>query len=131
MEVVVKVSRAELAEMESTEERLRVGVVSALDNGIEDVEIAFGTSKLLPPYEAVPDEFKRGNDYTKLLDSMFYDQPLPDGEIVFREGFDDADAPALLNRVVRAHLRSFEPKHEHKIAGLGYLLSQACEIRLN
>ena len=36
MEILVKVSRAELAEMESTEERLRVGVVSALDNGIED-----------------------------------------------------------------------------------------------
>ena len=99
-------------------------------NTITDVEIAFGTTKLLPPFDAVPDEFKRGNDYTKLLDRLFADQPPPEGEIVFREGFDDADAPALLNRVVRAHLRSFEPKHEHKIAGLGYLISLACEVRL-
>ena len=94
-------------------------------NAITDVEIAFGTTKLLPPYDAVPDEFKRGNDYR-----LFADQPPPDGEIVFREGFDVADAPALLNRVVRAHLRSFEPKHEHKIAGLGYLISRVCEVRL-
>ena len=36
MEILVKVSRAELAEMESTEERLHTGVVLALDKGIED-----------------------------------------------------------------------------------------------
>lgn len=97
---------------------------------ITDVEIAFGTTKLLPPIDAVPAEFKRGNDYTKLLDRLFAGQPAPEGEIVFREGFDDDDAPALLNRVVMAHLRSFEPEHEHKIAGLGYLISLACEVRL-
>lgn len=99
-------------------------------NTITDAEIAFGTTKLLPPFDAVPDEFKRGNDYTKLLNQLFAGQPVPAGEIVFREDFDDPDAPALLNRVVMAHLRSFEPKHEHKIAGLGYLISQACEVRL-
>lgn len=49
---------------------------------------------------------------------------------MFRDGFADSEAPALLNRVVMAHLRSFEPKHEHKIAGLGYLVSQVCDIRL-
>ena len=63
-----------------------------------------------PLFDAVPDEFKRGNDYTRLLDHLFSGQPLPDGEIVFREGFDDTEAPALLNRVVMAHLRSFEPR---------------------
>lgn len=99
-------------------------------NTITDVEIAFGTTKLLPPYDAVPDEFKCGNDYTKLLDHMFAGQALPEGEIVFRDGFADSEAPALLNRLVMAHLRSFEPKHEHKIAGLGYLVSQVCEVRL-
>lgn len=78
----------------------------------------------------VPSEFKRGNDYTRLLDHLFSGQAIPEGEIVFHEGFDDAEAPALLNRVVMAHLRSFEPKHDHKIAGLGYLISQACQVRL-
>lgn len=98
-------------------------------NTITDVEMAFGTTKLLPPNETVPEEFKRGNVYTVLVDCLFAGKPVPNGEIEFREGFDDPEAPKLLNRVVSAHLRSWEPKHEHKIAGLGYLISLACEIR--
>ena len=95
---------------------------------ISDLEMAFGTTKLLPAYEQVPAEFKRGNVYTKMLDCMFSGVPRPDAQVEFRKGFDDPDAPKLLLRVIRSHLRSFEPKHEHKIAGLGYLVSQACEI---
>ena len=98
-------------------------------NTITDLELAFGTTKLLPPFELVPEQFRRGNAYTRLLDCMFSGAPLPDAEVAFRPGFDDPDASMLLARAVRAHLRSWEPKHEHKIAGLGYLISQACEIR--
>src|SRR3989344_4074431 len=68
-------------------------------DSITDLDIAFGTTKLLPAYE-----------------------------IVFRKGFDDPDAPDALNRAVTAHLRSFEPKHQHKIAGLGYLVSLVFEL---
>lgn len=100
-------------------------------NTITDVEMAFGTVKLLPTYEEVPEAFKSGNSYTKLMDRICSDQPLPGGEIEFRPGFQDPEAPALLNRVVRAHLRSFQPKHQHKIAGLGYLVSLVCEVRLD
>lgn len=99
-------------------------------NSITDLESAFGTIRLLPSYEDVPEEFKRGNEYTKLMNHLFHGQPVPEGEVVFKQGFDDAQAPALLNRVVMAHLRSYEPNHQHKIAGLGYLVSQACEVRL-
>ena len=102
-------------------------------NTITDLDMAFGTTKLLPAYEQVPDEFKPGhggNAYTKMLDCMFAGVPLPPGEVVFRSGFDDAEAPSLIYRVIHSHLQSFEPKHEHKIAGLGYLISLACEIRL-
>ena len=35
--------------------------------GITDLELAFGTTKLLPDYEQVPDEFKNGNVYTMAL----------------------------------------------------------------
>lgn len=101
-------------------------------NSISDLEIAFGTTKLLPDYEQVPASFKEdsgGNIYTKLLDNMFADRPLPNGEVVFRPGFEDPEVPNLLSRVVRAHMQSFEPKHQHKIAGLGYLISLVCEIR--
>lgn len=99
-------------------------------SSITDLDLAFGTAKLLPPYDAIPDEFKHGNDYTWLLDCLFAGQAVPEGDIDFREGFDDDEAPALLNRVVMSHLRSFEPKHEHKIAGLGYLMSLVCVVRL-
>lgn len=98
---------------------------------ISDVEIAFGTTKLLPPFDEVPESFKRGNEYTRMLDCLFANVPLPDANVEFLEGFDDLDAPALLARVVQAHLRSFQPSHEHKIAGIGYLLSKACRITPN
>lgn len=97
-------------------------------NSITDAEMAFGTMKLLPPFEMIPDEFHNGNIYTEILDCMFAGVKLPDGEIVFRKGFDDADAPKALHRCVHAHLISFEPKHEHKIAGLGYIISLVCQI---
>ena len=95
---------------------------------ITDSEMAFGTTKLLPAFEQVPEEFKRGNAYTRLLDCMFAGVSLPDGKVEFRPGFNDPEAPKLLLRVIHAHLRSFEPKHEHKIAGLGYLISKSCEL---
>lgn len=90
---------------------------------ISDLDIAFGTERLLPAWEDLPQEFKTGNDYTRLAEAIFYGRPLS-GRIEFKEGFE----PEQLNRVVRAHLRSFAPKHEHKIAGVGYLIAQAAEL---
>lgn len=97
-------------------------------NTITDAEIAFGTVKLLPPYAEVPDDFKRGNHYTDVMNCLFFGKALPEIEMEFREGFQDNEALIQLNRVVSAHLRSFAPKHEHKIAGLGYLLSLVCVL---
>lgn len=96
---------------------------------ITDVEAAFSTDRLLPAWEDVPDSFRRGNLYTKLAEAIFYSTPLPEGEMVFKQTFDDPEAPAALNRCVRAHLQSWGPKHEHKIAGVGFMISQACELR--
>jgi hypothetical protein len=99
-------------------------------NSISDVELVFGTTKLLPTSNAIPEPFWRGNEYTRLVSAIFNDQPLPNGEIVFRDGFKDDEAPAALNRVVRAHLKSYEPRHENKSAGLAYLVSLVCELSL-
>ena len=90
---------------------------------ITDPERAFGTTRLLPPWEEIPDEFKRGNQYTRLATAIFFGNDLPDGECTFLEGF--AESGEALNRAVYAHLKSFAPKHEHKIAGVGYLISKA------
>jgi hypothetical protein len=86
---------------------------------ITDLELAFGTTRLLPPPEAIPEAFWRGNAYTQLAEALFYGSPLAPLLIAFKPGF-DADQ---MRRIVRSHLASFEPKHPHKIAGVGYLMS--------
>lgn len=95
---------------------------------ITDLDLAFSTERLLPPWEEIPSEFKRGNVYTELVDALFFGAALPDAEMSFRPGFNDDGAAAALNRSVRAHLQSYGTKHEHKIAGIGYLIAQVCEI---
>lgn len=88
---------------------------------ITDPECAFGTTRLLPAVEDIPAEFKsqRGNVYTKIADSIFMGTDMPQGEIEMKEGFD----PQAVNRCVRAHICSWSPKHQHKIAGVGYMIS--------
>lgn len=91
---------------------------------ISDIDLVFGTKQLLPHWEQIPNEFKEGNIYTKLATAIFYKMPLPEGNIEFRNGFDEIK---LIN-CIRAHLASFEPKHEHKIAGVGYIIYSAAII---
>lgn len=94
---------------------------------VTDAELAFGTIRLLPKEEDIPKQFWDGNFYTKLASAIFYNTELPSGRIVFNEGFNKDS----IVKAVRAHLRSFEPHHEHKIAGVGYLIacvSQCFEI---
>jgi hypothetical protein len=86
-------------------------------------EMVFGTQRLLPAWQDLPDEFKKGNEYTRLVEALFYGRPIS-GCIQMKSGFD----PEPLNRAVQAHLRCFGPKHEHKIAGVGYLIAQAAEL---
>jgi hypothetical protein len=99
--------------------------ISASDlSSISDVEIAFGTTKLLPPWEAIPEDFRKGNQYTALVSNLFYGRPLPDSPISIVEGVKHED----LSRAVHAHLISYAPKHEHKIAGIGYMISKVATL---
>ncbi|QOX05563.1 MULTISPECIES: hypothetical protein [Xanthomonas] len=91
---------------------------------VSDVEVAFATERLLPAYEHIPQEFKAGNLYTQLASAIFYGQPLPDARLELKTGF-SAEA---LRRAVQAHLGSWGPKHEHKIAGVGYMIACACAL---
>lgn len=95
---------------------------------VTDVEGAFGTTRLLPKWEDIPEDFRcfGGNLYAGLVESLFYGTEMPECMISFRPEF--KDGAAALNRCVRAHLTSFEPKHEHKIAGVGYMIAQVCEL---
>lgn len=85
---------------------------------------AFGgdMAALLPPYPAVPDEFKRshGNQWTALVSTWFC-SGLPAGtKFNPKPGIDPKEAVSH----VRAILTSWEPKHEHKEAGAAYLMSK-------
>ncbi len=94
---------------------------------ITDAERAFSTMRLLPDWDDIPDEFKTGNIYTQLAEAIFYDRSLAGGEIEFLPGFEES--AEALNTCVRSHLQSYGPKHEHKIAGVGYMISKVCILR--
>jgi len=87
------------------------------------LEMVFPASvlHLMPPYEAIPIEFKRwpGNTkWSRLTSDLFY-FGVSKLELLVREGVDEKAAM----RTLRAILGSFEPKHEHKEAAVAYLMS--------
>lgn len=88
-------------------------------NSITDVEVAFSTMRFLPPREVIPDSFWEGNTYTGLADAIFFGWALPALSIDIKDGI----GPEALRRCVEAHLQSWGPQHEHKIAGVGYMIS--------
>lgn len=91
-----------------------------------DLEIAFSTTRLLPEMGDIPIGFIKGNIYTETVSAIFYGTELPDATMEFN--FDVS--PENMNKCVTAHLKSFEPKHEHKIAGVGYMLSKIATLRI-
>lgn len=92
---------------------------------ITDAEAAFSTERLLPEWKVVPQDFRDGNLYTKLAEAIFFGTTLPAGDIELKPGV----TPEKLSKAVRAHLQSFGPKHEHKIAGVGYLIAQFATLQ--
>lgn len=86
---------------------------------VNKAEEVFGrVDGLLPKYSEIPDEFKRGGSpWCRWQQELFFNGlkefPTP------KEGI-DRDAAI---RHLAAINRSFEPKHEHKEAGVAYLAS--------
>lgn len=93
--------------------------------GVSDIEMAFPTNldALLPSWEELPEDFRRnwhsGNKWCDAASTWFYHGVSPDSEFEPREGVD----PKAAFRHLGVCLGSWEPKHEHKIAGVGYLMS--------
>ncbi len=87
-------------------------------------EMAFSTQRLLPAWEDIPEEFKSGNIYTNLASAIFYGTEMPECTVALNDGIE----PKALNECIRAHLKSFGPQHEHKIAGVGYMIACACKL---
>jgi len=76
--------------------------------------------KYLPEWGSIPDQFKKSSHpYQKIASSWFF-MGVKDIKFTPRDGVDLKKA--LMH--IRACLGSFEPKHEHKIAGVAYLMDE-------
>lgn len=96
-------------------------------NSTTQLEFVWGTTRLLPPVEIIPKPFWDGNTYSRIADSMFVGAPPPAGEVIFNPGFSPQDAPAMM-RCLMAHMKSFEPDHHHKIAGVAFMMAQIVHV---
>lgn len=93
---------------------------------VSDSELIFGTIKLLPDDQDIPDEFCRpggssDNTYVKLFNDAFF-SGLNDLNFDVAEGFEEIDKGTIW-RCISAHMKSFKPKHEHKTTGVAYMMS--------
>jgi len=89
---------------------------------VTKLDIAFGgkAMELLPPDNDIPDEFNQWhNKWGDVVSKWFFNGLPKDTEFVPVDGIDTAQALAH----IQAILGSFEPKHEHKMAGCAYLMS--------
>lgn len=92
---------------------------------VDDLDVVFGgkAMKILPPYREIPDEFHSGrNRFNKWASDWFFSGLIKVPKAV--EGIDQEKAI----RNLACALKSFEPKHEHKIAGVAFLASLWLEI---
>lgn len=89
---------------------------------VSDAEVAFpaSVSHLLPKREDIPEEFKRhnGTKWNQLFSDWFY-RGLKESEFIPKEGVDVDKAL----RHIKCCMGSWEPKQQHKEAGVAYLLS--------
>lgn len=84
------------------------------------LEIAFPAHGIarLPPYNQIPAEFKTDKPVANgFVRDLFYNGFKGDSTCVPRDGIEAYDALSHIAAIVG----SYEPKHEHKIAGAAYL----------
>ena len=99
---------------------------------LSDADIAFPAhviGRVIPVWEEIPSEYKDENHpYSKLAARIFFGQAKEEFiDLEPRDGIDTTKAV----RMIKAALGSFEPKHEHKIAGVAYLFDtffEKCEL---
>lgn len=89
---------------------------------VDKATAIFGPSRIsefLPRRDDLPEDFRRQrNDWCDFVQSWFF-KGTDDSAFVPKPGIDKTQALGHLS----ACMRSFEPKHEHKISGVAYLAS--------
>lgn len=92
-----------------------------------DLEVGMGAenmSMLLPQMSEIPEEFKgfygraEAKKWVSVVDDLFF-RGAKKIKIVPKEGIDQV----LAMRHLKAILHSWEPDHNHKVAGVAYLMS--------
>lgn len=89
---------------------------------IDDVLFAFPARvmHLIPAWEDIPDEFKEHNNlWHKIATNLFYLGAGTKSKFFFKEGVD----PEKALRHILTIMKSYEPHHQHKIAGVAFLFS--------
>lgn len=88
---------------------------------VDDVEMAFSTTKHLPPWSVLTEQERRGDGpYCDCVQHLFFMGGKITDHLTPKPGAD----VAKITRLFRALAGSFEPKHEHKIGGIAHLLAQ-------
>ena len=95
---------------------------------VTDLDCAFPTRyrELLPKWEDLtPDEKHMRGPFCDAVSSLFYSGgKLEDQGIRIKDGID----AKKVYRYLRATMGDFGPSHEHKIGGIGHMLSQWCQV---
>lgn len=86
---------------------------------LDNASVALGDARHLPKFETLPQEYQRERAPGCKFVSEWFDFGIK-GKPPAKPGVDQNKAL----RAIAAILRSFDPKHEHKIAGAGYLADQ-------
>jgi len=89
---------------------------------VTDADLAFPAEAIdhfLPPYDYIPEKFKdRMHPYRQLVETMWGGGLPEDSEWDTRDGIDGDKA----FRQIRACMGSYQPSHQHKEAGVAYLI---------
>lgn len=97
-------------------------MVQFLIQEVTDAEMIFGAKveHLMPAYKDIPAEFKKvgASKWERVADRWFA-RGLKGVEFVHKSNVDLTQALRHLTTI----MNSYEPKHEHKIAAVAYLMS--------
>ena len=88
---------------------------------VDQVSMVFGQiDGLLPPMEDIPEEFKRyrGSNWNKLVGEWFF-AGIDSKVFIAKDGINKQ----LALRHLGTCMSSWNPMHEHKVAGCAYLMS--------
>ena len=93
---------------------------------LNDVAVAFGDISALPAWDDIPEDFRRNwhresHPWCRIPSKLFFKGgKLSDFGLTPKDGVDGG----MANRAIRSCLGSWTPSHEHKIAGVAFMLSE-------